>query len=285
MSQSEIICRPTKWFFWRALLMLVMFGGFGSYFLYDWKIGYPKKNYIVANYKAFSAAGDAWSKGEQLRDPKVWADFVAAQTIPFEDDSSLYPPGTDLQEKWPAILTGLGEKNSSELWKDFSKEKGWPQQVDPNEDAKSKRKIDEQLWAVAVCFLLTAITLFFLIRTRGRVMKADDQGYHAPDGRFIAYADMITLDKRKWENKGLATLTYKDGEEEKKAKIDGMVYGQFKEDEGAPAEALFQRILANFEGELIEMVLEDDEDDEEAEDVTQDPENPAPDGEEENAGN
>jgi hypothetical protein len=41
-----------------------------------------------------------------------------------------------------------------------------------------------------------------------------------------------------------------------------MVYGQFKEEEGAPAEALFQRILANFDGELIELVVEDDEEDE-----------------------
>ncbi len=153
-----------------------------------------------------------------------------------------------------------------------------PQQVDPNEDAKSKRKIDEQLWAASVCFLLTAVTLFFLIRTKGRVMKVDDRGYHTPDGRFIAYECMITLDKRKWENKGMATLTYKDGEEEKKAKIDGMVYGQFKEDEGAPAEALFQQILANFEGELIEMVVEDEESDDEREDE----EDSAPESEGEN---
>lgn len=278
MANSEIICRPTKWFIWRALLMLVMFGGFGAYFLYDWKIGYPEKNYIVANYKAFSAAGEAWSKGEGLRDSKVWADFVGSQAIPFEDDPSLYPPKTDLKEKWPAILSELGEKNTTELWRDFSKEKGWPQQVDPNEDAKSKRKIDEQLWAASVCFLLTAVTLFFLIRTKGRVMKVDDRGYHTPDGRFIAYECMITLDKRKWENKGMATLTYKDGEEEKKAKIDGMVYGQFKEDEGAPAEALFQQILAHFEGELIEMVVEDEESDDEREDE----EDSAPDSEGEN---
>ena len=33
-----------------------------------------------------------------------------------------------------------------------------------------------------------------------------------------------------------------------------MVYGQFKQEEGAPAEALFQRILDNFRGELIELI-------------------------------
>jgi hypothetical protein len=39
-----------------------------------------------------------------------------------------------------------------------------------------------------------------------------------------------------------------------------MVYGQFKEENGAPAEALFQYILVNFEGELIELVVDDDDD-------------------------
>ena len=131
------------------------------------------------------------------------------------------------------------------------------------EDAKSKRKINEQIWAALVCFLLTGITLFFLIRTKGRVMKVDDEGFYPPGGGLIPFADITKLDKRKWETKGLATLTYKSGEEEKKAKIDGMVYGQFKEEEGAPAEALFQKVLANFEGELIELVDEDEEEEDE----------------------
>ncbi|MDB4534933.1 hypothetical protein N9197_00545, partial [Akkermansiaceae bacterium] len=43
------------------------------------------------------------------------------------------------------------------------------------------------------------------------------------------------------------------------------VYGQFKEEEGAPAEALFQKVLENFEGELIELV--DENENEEANDI------------------
>ncbi|MGB0775675.1 MAG: hypothetical protein ACPGUY_07500, partial [Akkermansiaceae bacterium] len=54
----------------------------------------------------------------------------------------------------------------------------------------------------------------------------------------------------------------KDGEEEKTAKIDGMVYGQFKEEDGAPAEKLFARVMENFKGEVIEYVEEDEEDEE-----------------------
>ncbi|MDB4265445.1 hypothetical protein N9891_01705 [bacterium] len=264
-SSSEIICRPTKWFIWRALLMVVMFGGFAGYFLYDWKIGYPKKNYIVANYAAFNEAGQAWTVDENRAN---WKAFVAGQKIPFQDEEGIYPPGTDLEEKWPAILATMsGNGNDEELWKEYSGEKGWPQVVDPQEDFMPAYKIGHQLIASAVCFLLTAVALFFLIRTKGRVMKADEKGYYPPGGDLIPYGDIKVLDKRKWESKGLATLTYSSDGEEKKAKIDGMVYGQFKEEEGAPAEALFQLVLSNFEGELIELVIEDDDDEESVEEA------------------
>ena len=44
--------------------MLVMFGGFAVYFLYDWKVGYPNKNYIIAQYRAFNQAGKAQTNPE-----------------------------------------------------------------------------------------------------------------------------------------------------------------------------------------------------------------------------
>ena len=72
---------------------------------------------------------------------------------------------------------------------------------------------------------------------------------------------MVRVDKRKWDTKGIALVYYMDGGEEKKAKIDGMVYGQFKEEDGAPAEKLFSKVMENFKGEVIEYAdLDEDED-------------------------
>ena len=262
-TPPEIVCHPTKWFMTRILLMLVMFGGFAGYFLYDWKIGYPKKNYVIAHYRAFLAAGQAET------DPEVWKDwenYVKDQTIPFGDDLTIYPEGTDFEEKWPDILAdkeAMDKESDEGLWKIYSGEKGWPQNVDLEEGPKPAYKIKEQLYASMVCFCLAAVALFFYFRTKGRIMKVDDEAYYAPGGTRIPFSDIIEIDKRKWDNKGLATLKYKDSSgAEQKAKVDGMVYGQFKEEEGAPAEALFQKILANFDGELIELVVEEDEDEE-----------------------
>jgi len=260
-STIPLECKATKWFIWRAILMLVMFGGFGSYFLYDWKFGYPKKNFIIAHYKAFSAAGDAWAGNRGN-----WEEFAKQQQIPFEEDHSLYPPDTDFEAKWPEILfdkEGMEGGDDEGLWKTFSGEKGWSQQVDPQEDFMSKYKIDQQLYASGVCFLLTGLTLFFFVRTKGRSMKVDDEAFYSPDGAKVPFDKMTQIDKRKWETKGLATITYSDENGiSSKVKVDGMVYGQFKEENGAPAEALFQYILVNFEGELVELVVDEDEEEE-----------------------
>ena len=243
--------------------MLIMFGGFAVYFLYDWKVGYPKKNYIIAQYRAFNEAGEAQTNPEIWKD---WEAFVGAQTIPFGEDQSVYPEGTDFQEKWPKILADKEamDKDSDEgLWKIYSGERGWPQTVNLEEDPKPAYKIKEQLYASIVCFCLAAVAIFFLIRTKRRSMSVDSKAYYAPGGAKIPFSEMMEIDKRKWETKGLATIKYKDSSgKEQKAKVDGMVYGQFKEEEGAPAEALFQKILANFDGELIELVVEDEEEDE-----------------------
>jgi hypothetical protein len=248
--------------------MLVMFGGFGAYFLYDWKIGYPQKNYVIANYTAFNKAGEAWTVDANRASPEVWNAFVEKQTINFDEDRSIYPSNTDFGEKWPEILKQMEKKyRSDDLWADYSGEKGWPQKVNLEDDPKTAGQIREQLVAACVCFLLTTIALFFLIRTKGRFMKVDDEGYYPPGGSLISFAAMKSLDMRKWETKGLATLIYEADGKFNKAKIDGMVYGQFKEEEGAPADALFQRILENFEGELIELV--DENENEEIDDQVQ----------------
>lgn len=259
-GNKRIECKVTKWFVWRALLMLLMFGFFGAYFLYDWKVGYPEKNVIVAHYKAFEEAEEAWTKPENKEN---WEEFAADKTIPFEEDKSMYPAGTEFGLPWPESLRSKESMQSNsiaELWNEYAGPKMWPSKVNTLEDIKPREKIDEQLWSAGICGVLSGIALFFFLRTRGRSMSVDEEAYYAPGGEKVPFKAMRVIDKRKWATKGLAYITYEDeGGAQKKAKVDGMVYGQFKAEEGAPAEALFQQILANFEGEIVD-VLEDEDD-------------------------
>ncbi|MDE0594210.1 MAG: hypothetical protein OSB65_03085 [Roseibacillus sp.] len=272
MSNGEVIkCKPTKWFFVRAIAMVTMFAVFLVLFLKDWKVGWPKKNEIYYTFQAFKKAGEAFAAHEGSAEG--WNSFASAQKIEFPDEKGMIPVGVDSDASWPAILADYsgykkalakeGSRSTPPLWTVYTDERGWSSAV-PNK-FYGQGKIKEQLYFGIGSGFLMIVGGFYLARTSRRSMRVDGEAYYAPSGERIPYDSIKRIDKRKWETKGLAYLTYVDGKEEKKAKVDGMVYGQFKPEDDAPAEALFKRILSNFLGELIE--LEEDEDEEECDEA------------------
>ncbi len=198
-----------------------------------------------------------------------WKNFSAKKTCLFpEDAAEVLPQGTDLEMPWPSILVeGYavmkekgGQNGANKLWEEYTSEKGWPSKTE--EHSFDSGDILGQFVATSVALTLIAVSLFILIRTLRRTIEADGVALYSQDGRRVLYSDMTRVDKRKWDAKGIALVYYQDGGEEKKVKIDGMVYGQFKEENGAPAEKLFSRVMENFKGEVLEYV--DDEADPEA---------------------
>lgn len=260
-SQEMLICKPTKWFLWRALAMLAMFSVFTVLFIKDGKSGYREKNYRFYMYESFKDAGVKFEEMKAaggLTEAK-WKEFVSSQTmsvpegrlntLPEGEDFGLNLPD-DLANGYDVLNAQEGQQGVVELWRKFSGAKGWSD--DPGDKAYDKDNIKNQFIAAGVTGGLILIVLFFLIRTMLRSIKADDKALYSQGGQTIPYSDMTRIDKRKWSNKGVATVYYEKNGEEKKAKIDGMVYGQFNEEDGAPAEKLFSHILKNFKGEILE---------------------------------
>lgn len=260
-SPEAPVCKPTKWFLWRALAMLAMFSVFAVLFFKDGMWGYREKNLHWYVHQAFVKAGvdfqDFQNKGKATE--ASWKDHASKQKVAFPDDASdVLPRDAGLDMPWPGeLVAGFdvlqekgGQTGAAKLWEDYTGARKWDSDV--GEEPYKKNKIDHQFWALGVCGVLIAITLFFLVRTMGRRISADEEALSTQDGRRIPYADMVRIDKRKWDTKGLALVYYMDGGEEKKAKIDGMVYGQFKEEDGAPAEKLFAYVMDRFKGEVVE---------------------------------
>jgi hypothetical protein len=163
------------------------------------------------------------------------------------------PSKLELPMPWPDVLheyermKPLQWKN---LWIGYSGEHGLP--ANPGDEPYSARKIREQWYGVWVCMALTGVALFFLLRTMGRSIRADRTGVTTQQGRHIPYAELKTLDLRKWETKGLAFIDYDGATGKGRIRIDGLTYGGFKKEEGEPAERLMQRIRLNFSGEILE---------------------------------
>lgn len=277
MSDPKTIeCKPSKWFKVRAVAVAVMLTFFSLWFFKDGYWGYRNQNAEVVIRQVFLEvndkiadkaefavkAVDEFNKGEYT--PETWAAFASDQVVKTPENRDVLPRDYDFSTMWPEeIVNGYDALKKGEvhgLWQAYTNRTGLD--IDPSKKIFDEETIRNQFLTCGVCvaFLLTA--LFICLRIMGRSMKVTLTGYTPPGGKAeIPFSAMRKLDKRKWDGKGLALIHYEDGGEIKKAKVDGMIYGQFKEEDGAPAEALFSQIMDNFKGEVIEFVDDDDDDD------------------------
>ena len=241
--------------------MLVMFSVFFVLFLTDGLWGYREKNEQYYMQKNFEQAGVVFQEKEKAggNDAASWKEFASRQVCVFpENAEEVLPEGVAAKKPWPEVLVNgysvmkeKGAQNGAQkLWEDYALERKWPAELP--EHPLSAGEIRDQFVAAGVAGVLIIGTLFILIRTLRRTIRVDEEALYTQDGRRIPFADMVRIDKRKWDTKGIAFVYYMEGGEEKKAKIDGMVYGQFQEENGAPAERLFEHVMAHFKGEVLE---------------------------------
>ncbi len=286
MSDSKTIeCKPSQWFKIRAVAILFMLTFFSLWFFKDGYWGYRDKNVEVVMKQLFLGENEEASKNVDFAVKAVdefkkkdytreaWAEYASAQVVPTPADKDLLPRDFDYTTRWPEeIVNGydeLKEGNSFMLWKAYSGRVSMP--LEPSEKLFDSGTIGEQYIVCGVCVLFLFYAAFICIRIMGRKMMVTATGYSPPGGDEIPYSAMRKIDKRKWANKGLAMIYYEDDGVTKKAKVDGMVYGQFKKEDGEPAEVLFGQIMDHFKGEVIEFV-DDDEGEEGDEDVSQETE-------------
>lgn len=254
-ANAPIVCKPTSWFLFRAAVMLAMFAVFAFLFYKDGSTGYRAKNVEFYLYRAFQSASSEFSRmnGEGKLTAEEWEKHAASQVVAFPQDRTVLPTDLELPMVWPPILHNYERMKPlqwKQLWLEYSKEHGYDSE--PPEEPYDARKINEQ-WVVFWVFLvLLVVTVFVLVRTLRRSIRADEEAITTQQGRRVPYAELKTLDLRKWETKGLAFIDHDGPSGKGRIRVDGLTYGGFKKEEGEPAEALMRRIRSKFSGEILE---------------------------------
>lgn len=254
-SPETIICKPTPWFTLRAAAMLAMFGVFSVLFFIDGTTGYRKKNFEYYLHANFRTVNDEFSKmnSDGSLTAEAWKAYAIEQTVTFPEDRSILPADLELPMLWPEVLTDYEKMKPLQwtlLWQEYSGENRMSGK--PVEQPYDAGKIREQIIVLWICLALFIITLFFLIRTLGRSLRADDEALTTVQGKRISYSDFKTLDLRKWDTKGIALAHYDGSAGKGTVRIDGLTYGGFKAENGQPAEELMRRVRSKFSGEIIE---------------------------------
>ncbi len=235
--------------------MLLMFGTFAALFYIDGSTGYRKKNESFYLHKAFQDANTKFSQmnSEGALTAGDWEKFATQQSVQFPEDRSVLPASLQLPLPWPKILHSFEKMKPLQwniLWREYTKERGL--NSSPPEEPYTAGKIREQWIVFGVCLVLALVAAFFLIRTLGRSISADDEAITTQLGRRVPFSDLKTLDLRKWDTKGLAFIDFDGPSGKGRVRIDGMTYGGYKKENDEPAERLMRHIRSRFSGEIIE---------------------------------
>lgn len=261
---DRITCKPTSWFLLRAAAMLLMFGVFTVLFFVDGKWKYREYNLSYYVSKAFEEATNEFKLKKDEMSPEAWRAYAEKQVVPFPEDRTILPEGTEVPMPWPEVLrdhaqlkASLGEA-PNKLFNDYRLVANIKQDV-PDHDYPA-HKIKEQWVVFWICLALAVVALVVLLRTLSRSIAIDGEALYPAGGGRVPFADLVRLDLRKWDTKGLAFAWARTaGGGEKKVRIDGLTYGGFKKEEDEPAERLMRRLRDNFSGEVIEYVTEAEE--------------------------
>lgn len=257
MTKTTIICRPTRDTFVRFAIVLAAFFGFGLYFFYDGAVGYRKANEVYFSYQAFSQLGSEASSTDTDLSGNRQTPLIAAEQVNGEwMVEGKYP----LPANCPAVTatppeatdTAAMRKGWIDCWTAYSGRMRYP--LKPVDHPFDTASIREQWLAGGVCMLISAVIIFFILRTARRTMRLEDDMITAAGVRF-AISDITRLDLRQWGKgyKGVAYATVNG----KKIRMDGMTYGGFDPATGQPAEQLMQALLARYQGEILEYEQQD----------------------------
>lgn len=116
-------------------------------------------------------------------------------------------------DKTPALETA---------WKELTRQKGW----DPIPPKKfySKDDINTQLILGGLLLVAGAFCATHYFRSLPTTTQFHDGVITLPDGRRIALTQIVSISKKRWDNKGIADLVYEEDRVSRKFIIDDYKY-------------------------------------------------------------
>ena len=143
---------------------------------------------------------------------------------------------------WPVYQATAVKNKDDKAWLAKARDNGWPES--PKEKDWDYKLKEQFIWGLGTGAIGLGLLAAYL-RNKDRVLQADATSLTTPAGIIIPFAKVTKIDKRKWDNKALAYLWWKDGEVTKKAEIDDLVF------DGAGK--VLDRLMGQFHGELIDL--------------------------------
>lgn len=117
-------------------------------------------------------------------------------------------------------------------WREVVKKNSWPTAA-PRKPSKIEHGIDQQYLFAAICGLIALPCLWKWFSARGSWVEGTDSGLTSSWNRSVQYDKIVSIDKTKWEKKGITKILYED-----EGKQQTFVFDDFKFDRKVMSEIL-----------------------------------------------
>tara|TARA_R110002049_G_scaffold4601_4_gene31793 strand:+ start:9594 stop:10313 length:720 start_codon:yes stop_codon:yes gene_type:complete len=117
----------------------------------------------------------------------------------------------------------MPEENRTELWRAKAKANGWPLET-PKEPEDIIHGIGQQWFMAGLCALIGLPALWKWFRAKGTWVEGDETRIRNSKGKELAIENITKINKRKWDEKGIATIYYDENGRSKKFVMDDFKY-------------------------------------------------------------
>jgi hypothetical protein len=115
-----------------------------------------------------------------------------------------------------------GDVEVLDKWHSYAQERGWSTAF-PGEP-KTQGDIYMQFVMAAGTGAIGLWLLWGVLRTRGDWIEQTDSGLSSSWGQTLDYDQVLSIDKRKWRNKGIAKIRYQDGGRKRRFVLDNFKF-------------------------------------------------------------
>ena len=123
----------------------------------------------------------------------------------------------------------MKENDQKDEWRELAAKNGW-HHGNPGEP-KSEADIMNQFVMAGVTGVLSLTFLVSVIAARGRWIEATETGLRASWGQELKFDQIVDINKRKWANKGIAKIRYRDNGRTRRFTIDDFKFHREPTDE------------------------------------------------------
>ena len=116
----------------------------------------------------------------------------------------------------------LDEEGRSAEWQEFARGRGWP--TDPPGEPKTEVDFGMQFIMAAGAGTVGLVLLIVVWRSRGRWIEASESGLKSSWGQSVDFDCVVSINKKKWREKGIAKIKYEDGKRRKSFVLDNYKY-------------------------------------------------------------